>query len=794
MNLDQLLGQIRNTEPNAGEVEAAKERVKARLFPKAEGVTGPATGATIRSCADFRVLTPAYLAGTLDTGRKLLFEVHTRECVACRKALENVRFGARAPLPFTPRKSNHHYAGWAIAASALLAAGGVGYWGMNQYPALAGGPRATVDAIDGALYKVTGANLTPVAPGAELAENDVVRTAKNSTAVLHLNDGSSVEMGQRASISVTRTFTGSTIHLGLGRIIVQAAKQRKGSLQVATADCKVSVKGTVFAVDAGTRGSRVAVVEGTVWVDHGEKHDVLHRGDATSTDPDMTAKPIREEFEWSRNSAEYMSLLGEFSGIGRAIEAIPAQDLRYESRLLAWLPADIGAIAAIPNVGGTIAQANAIFHSRLQQSQVLTDWWNHISPAQRSTFEATVLQLQTAGSYIGNEIVIAAPGTGKSSPLILAQLVKPGLEAFLRSQLPASSIDGHMRFDNGLFAAAAESADLNRLSPSGAFLQTALYRKLAPLYQQGAGWLFAADLQVMSPNSQVAGTRFLIAQSRTVAGVTENRASVTFSKDREGVASWLSAPGPMGSLDFISPDAGFAVSMLLKSPARIVDDITKMMPVPDSGSAVAHESEALKAEMASAFGGEVTVALDGPLFPVPSWKIAAEVYYPDRLQSAIAKFVTMVNGSGNREATGELKLTEADSDGRQFYTLKFDKLPWEAQWTFIDGYWLVAANHELLVRSIQNRQTGFSLAKSNAFRAQLPRDATLNFSAVVYHNLGPALKMLNISDTPGVVCFWAAPDQIDIATVGNLATLNFQALLGMQNAGPLQMLKLGQAH
>jgi hypothetical protein len=786
MNLDPLIEQIRNSEPAANEIEQAAGRVKSRLFPKAGNAVhgGPAT---IRSCADFRALIPAHLAGTLEPGRKLLFEVHTRECVGCRKALEHARFGAHEPIAFMPRQVSRHYTGWAIAASTVLAAGGFSYWGMNQYPALAGGPRATVDAVEGALYKVAGSALTPLSPGAELAENDSVRTGKNSSAVLRLNDGSRVELSQRASVSVSRNWTGSTIHLALGSIIVQAAKQRKGTLQVATADCNVSVKGTVFAVDAGTKGSRVAVVEGTVWVDHGEKHDVLHRGDATSTASDMAAVPIRQEFEWSRNSQEYLALLGEFTELKRDIAAIPGQPLRYESRLMAWLPADVGAIAAIPNVGGTLAQASQIFHSRLQQSEVLAAWWNRVPAAQRNGFETTIGQLETASSYLGDEIVIAASGNGQSSPLILAQTIKPGLDSFLRSQLAPQVYEGHMRFDSGLFIAASNTADLDRVSASGAFLQTALYQKLSPLYQQGAGWLFAADLAQMGHSTTVADARFLIAQSRTVAGATENRASITFAKNREGVASWLSAPGPMGSLDFISPDAGFAASMLLKSPSRIVDDLTSMMPNQDPAKEM--ENADLKAEMAGAFGGEVSIALDGPLFPVPSWKIAAEVYYPDRLQSGIGKLVAAVNSAGDHARTGDLKLTESDSEGRMFYTLKFDKLPWEADWTFVDGYWLVAANHELLVRSIQNRQTGYSLAKSNAFRAQLPLDASSNFSAVIYHNLGATLKILNIPDTPGVLCLWAAPDRIDAATIGDLASLNIESLLKMQNLGPLQFVK-----
>lgn len=806
MKIDHLLNEIKNNEPTAAEMDQAAARVRARLFPKVDAAEP--LGA-IRDCAGFVALIPSYLAGTLDASRKMLLEVHTRECIGCRKALAEARDGARQVIEFKPRKASApKYTGWAIAASVMFMAGAAGWIGYRQFPSLAGGPRATVDVVDGALYKVNGSALSPLAPGAELGENDVVRTARNSTAVLRLNDGSKVELNQRAQISVTRSLKGSTIHLALGNIIVEAAKQRSGALSVATADCNVEVKGTIFAVDAGTKGSRVAVVEGTVWVDHSKKHEVLHRGDMTSTAEDMGRAPILQAFEWSRNSAQYSKLLADFSELNRQIAAIPPAGLRYTSNLLDLLPPDVVAVAAIPNIGGTITQASQIFHERLKSSEALAAWWNSITPARRTEIETTIHQVETASAYLGEEIVIALPsGTKNASPIVLAQLVKPGLDVFLKSTLPAAAeLDKHMRFDNGLFVAAADTVELTRIS--GGFKGTPLYQRLTVSYQNGAAWLFGADLQQALPAnkpafSAMADARFFIAESRTVGGSTQNRASLAFAHDRKGVAAWLSAPGPMGSLDYISPDAGFAASMLLKNPTVIVDDMMSLLN-PASKTSTDSADVALRQEVASSFGGEITVALDGPLLPFPSWKLVAEVYYPERLQGAIAKTVAAVNAKGINERTGALKLTQSDVDGRTFYRLQFEKVPFEADWTFSDGYWIAAANQELLVRSLQNRQTGYALAKSAAFRAQIPHDASSNFSGVIYHNLGPTLAPImgllgaeaaaavpgapKKDDTPHVIGFWAYPDRIDVATMGNIFDMNIQSLLGMSGSGPLKML------
>ncbi len=810
-NMEQALREIRAQEPTAAEMEQSSARVRQRLFPSPE--SHGTSGGAIRDCAGFVELMPAAIAGSLDGSRRMLFDVHVRECVECRRAFSRLNQGAARVVVMQPApRRSVNYQVWAVAASVVVVAGAAAYWGVYEFPALRGGPRATVEQIDGSLYRVSGGVLVLVAQGAELNENDTVRTAKSSTAVLRLNDGSKVEMNQRAQVYVTRSWTGSTVHLGLGSIIVAASKQRQGSLQVATADCNVSVKGTVFSVDSGVKGSRVAVAEGTVWVDHGTQHDVLHKGDQTSTAPDMTPAPLAQEFTWSRNSAQYMALLGDLAAVSQKIAELPTGQLRYQSTLMSHVPANAIAIAAIPNIGGEIDQATTIFHQKLAEKGTLSEWWNHLPAPQRANFEKTMQQLTTISQYLGSEIVVYATGF-KSSPVVVAEETRPGLETYLKGQLPAEVLS-HMRFDNSLFVV----GDNPDIGPGG-FTETALYKKMVPEYKQGAGWLFAADLAsgagAMDPETGMQDVRFIIATSKESkngnagpgpvfgGGSTENRAAVIFSKDRTGVASWLAAPGPMGSLSFVSPDALFAVSTLLRNPSVVVDDLVGIM------SRISNEP--LKSpDIASAFAGEVSVALDGPMLPVPALKIVAEVYDPGRIQSAMSKLADDYNATpGSHDRTGELKLTQTDADGQYYYTLKFEKMPWEIDWTFADGYWVAATSRELVARSLQNHQTGYTLPKSAMFQLGLTRDGSTNLSAVVYHNMGqtltPLLNLMNgfnmtpgqrktfeslkAGDPGGLISFWATSDRIDMATRGPILGMDISSLLSMQASGPINMVR-----
>src|SRR5207244_862500 len=149
----------------------------------------------------------------------------------------------------------------------------------------------------------------------KIGEAEEIRTAKDSGAVLRLNDGSLIEMSPRASVSVSKGWRGTTIHLERGEIIVQAAQQPSGRLYVSTRDCRVSVKGTVFSVSQGTKGARVSVIAGVVEISQGRRTRLLHAGDQMSTDASLGAVPVREEISWSPNAGKYLALMSEFAGL-----------------------------------------------------------------------------------------------------------------------------------------------------------------------------------------------------------------------------------------------------------------------------------------------------------------------------------------------------------------------------------------------------------------------------------------------------------------------------------------------
>jgi uncharacterized protein (TIGR03435 family) len=113
-------------------------------------------------------------------------------------------------------------------------------------------------------------------------------------------------------MTVGSASDGIQIDLKTGDIIVTAVKRRAGRLSVRTKDITVAVDGTVFLVNAGSDGSRVAVIEGEVRVREKEMETRLRPGEQFATSPAITRRPVEEAVAWSRHADAHRSLLESF--------------------------------------------------------------------------------------------------------------------------------------------------------------------------------------------------------------------------------------------------------------------------------------------------------------------------------------------------------------------------------------------------------------------------------------------------------------------------------------------------
>ncbi|HYP13970.1 MAG TPA: FecR domain-containing protein, partial [Bryobacteraceae bacterium] len=785
--LDQAIAAVRENDPNPADLEGARSRTWERIAQAARA-EAPARVAPLGSCEDFQALFPEYRAGTLPSPRRMLVEDHTHECVSCRKVLHAGDPKDTKVVSMTPRKPVPVWRRYAIAAGLLITAGLAGWTAYDNFGPGPSGSRATVQTARGGVYRIANGALVPLSDGAEIGEGELIRTGPASHAMLRLQDGSMLEVSERAEFRVSTGRKDTTVKLDRGTVIVQAAKRSSGHLFVSSVDCLVAVTGTVFSVNRGIKGSRVSVVEGEVHVQSSGKQNVLHAGDQVATHASMGSVPIEQEISWSSNLSDHLALLGELSALRSKLEAVRLPGLRYGSRLLDLIPADSVVVISAPNLGTAVADATRLFQEQLQQSPVLSRWWGASNSETVKHLQQMAEMVKRVSEYLGDEIVVAmsAEGTrGDKNPLILADVNRPGLVAVLTAEaakigvaapvvivpesgpIPAGG-EGKLLIAvrNGKLVIAEDGRaieDVLARAASGGgsrFTATEFGRSIQKSFSQGTGILVGADLPSLiglnSANEReretysrmgVEQTRYLIFEQKQISEVTQHSAEVTFAGARTGFASWLGSPAPVGGLSFVSPDAQLAASAVFKKPELMMDEFIGI------DTAVRHHLDEVnrtlglnvKQDIAAALGGELTFAIDGPMLPL-SWKVIAETSNPAQLQRSLQKavdaFATMPNGAIKCKLDTEAR---SDAPGGAFYNLRCEGasgIP-EVHYAFADGYIVLASSRQVLTQAVQNRRSGVTLARSDRFTSLLPRDQHAHFSAMVYQNAGEFLNRLS---------------------------------------------------
>jgi hypothetical protein len=872
--LDKVTAEIRNEKTDPAAVSAAADRVWARVSATA-GATEFQLPAVerIEGCADFQSLIPAHLAGKLSEARSLLLVDHTHECIPCRKAMNEAR--AKRSVTIKPATRNKRYTPqpvvmrWAIAAALVIGIGLLAvpfvqrFWPYGQFD-------ATVQAAEGQVYQVADTRSDAVSAGAKLQQGEKVRTAKDGRAVVRLSDGSLIEMKDRSELYLTKTGNGTTIHLNRGSIVVEAAKQKEGHLFVESGDSLVSVTGTVFSVNNGTKGSRVSVIEGEVNLNHAGSDRVLRPGEQATTNPAIAMIPVKDEVAWSRKADHYAAVLNGLVTLKNELNHVQQPGVRNSTHLLDLMPDNTVVYAALPNLTNTIVESHRVIQERISQNAALRDWWEKEQSGRAQNMDRAVETIRQFGSYLGDEIAVSVsiddqgrPG----EPLVLAELKNSqGFRQFLEQEIAKYSGDkkGHPEIEfvenpmtgapasddkreklyiwiqDNLLAASPKLQQLQNVGTAinngslSSFTSTPFHNRIAQVYQEGAGLVVAANLEKVvaatkaerskGPDAEkqetalnrlgILSVKYFVLDQKDINGKTNTQASLSFNDAQRGIPSWLAAPGPMGSLEYISPDANVVAGFVVKNPVSLVDDLLGVLETvsPDLRKNLdklqTDHGLNIRDDIAAPLGGEFAFAIDGPILPTPSWKLVFEVNDPAHLQQTLERVVSEVNKQAAYFGKSGLTWENGDLGGRKYYTLRSTDLgALQVNYTYSNGYLIVGPSRALVERALRSQESGLSLLRSAKFTAGLPADGNANFSAVFYHNIaglvpaglataaenlpsGPqqAMKAIAADMKPTLAYAYAQGDSITFAanTEGGPFGIGPATLLGMPNALEMQ--------
>jgi hypothetical protein len=489
---------------------------------------------------------------------------------------------------------------------------------------------------------------------------------------------------------------------------------------------------------------------------------------------------------------KYPGLLSEFSQLLQKIQReIQLPPERFQSRLLSLLPDSTIFYVALPNYGEASHQALRIFQQELQQSPVLRSWWQHAEVAKEGPKVVDFLEkFSQLSQYLGDEIVVSGTSQGQRDPtfLIVAEVRKPGLKESLSQMVkdlageskPAVRVLDLRELSTGketgatqqfvvqvrpeFVVAALDLATVRNFNArlqrnGGEFVSSLFGQRVAKSYDGGTAAVAAIDLQtllgqmpsgrgqnqIIFQRTGFADMKYLVWEHKSVAGQAASQMELSFTGPRHGVASWLAAPGPMGSLDFVSPKAVLAVSMLLKNPAQIYDDLKGLSNVsnPNAFAALAQMEQglrlSLKDDLLASLAGEVTLEVDSVLETDPIWKAILRVSDPEHLQATLRKLL----------AAAPVQAKHFEEKGVAYHTFQIPTAhkTLEVAYALVDGYLIVASGHEKVSEAVRLQRNRDSLAKSKRFLESLPPGHRSEASALFYED-PLAIAALTIRQTP----------------------------------------------
>jgi type II secretory pathway pseudopilin PulG len=457
-------------------------------------------------------------------------------------------------------------------------------------------------------------------------------------------------------------------------------------------------------------------------------------------------------------------------------------DVRRQSNLLPLLSPATTYYIAVPNYGEPARQALTTFREELKQSQVLREWWQSGDVAKTGTeIEDFIDKFAALSQYLGGEIVVAGEtGRKNNSPVMVAEIRKPGLNIYLQQMLkdlPEKSKPNVRVLELKELATAKSGAkatdfvvlvrpdflvaggDLETVrkfnglleARNGTLASTPFGQRLSQAYQSGTSVLAAGDLHrildafrpEVHESEQVLAwsgfgdVKYLVWDHNQMNDQGLSETELSFMGPRHGAAAWLAAPAPMGSLDFVSPKAEIALTVMLKDPRVILDDLMELSALTNSHAFAAlpqmeqalHVS--LKEDLLDQLQGEISVEMMGlsqlqPGGPPPLWDAILRVNDSLRLQKTLDMLLQ----------SAPVQTRQSEEDGVRYYSVVIPspQKATEIGYAFVDGYLILGSNRETVAEAVGFHKSGGSLGRSRKFLASLPPGHGTEASALLYED------------------------------------------------------------
>ncbi|PIE02775.1 MAG: hypothetical protein CSA81_05515 [Acidobacteria bacterium] len=830
--LDQIIEEIQNDPIPEQHLSQAKKRILSKLTQKpSQTAISAADVKSISGCEDFQKLIPAYVKKELSEAKMILVGDHTRSCVPCRKHLQAIKQPAFETVT-KPARSKASSSSWnksiiwkAAAAFIALSFIGLSYRVLNIEQWFS--PDTSIEIVEGSFYQLSNHQLVQHSGEQVLSYGVEIRTPRDGNSILELPDGSRVEFSRRSIFNIRKSNGETTIQMTAGKALIEAAKQRDGHLFVNLPDCNISVKGTVFSVNAGPKGSRVSVLEGEVHVKKGKNTTVLLPGNQYTSQTALKRVPLEREIAWTKAPSRLAPLMESIADAAAQFEAeIAAEGTRYHSELLPLMPENTLFYAGFPNIGEATLD---VFNTIKEQLDLYPELQEVVPQEVLNSYQEEYAYLITflgeLCTYFGNEIAMSIAGEDVNTlaPLFLVESSgKQGLEEYVHAQLEnmeeevvtqiefVDDPDGIQQAAKTLYvwttenhiAASPDAGTLQNLKSAisagenTGFTSSDFFQTLDDVYQSGVSVVFGINLSKLISedaidrqlqNTGLESLNNFIFIKRQAIMDSSFEANLSFKEERQGFASWIAEPTPLESLTFLSQETHLFASVSTIDPEIMLNDFMLTMKTNEQWKNIMlKDQESLMDflhDLAVALGGEVTFALDGPILPVPHWKVVAEVYDTTLLNETIEGLVALANQHNNLQVL----ITESNLNGQKVYEVKSEKYGTSIYYTFIDGYVLVVPNLSLIEQTQKNRSYGLSIASSEKFTQILPADSYSEFSGMVYidpstlTSLRSKINQLNNSNTmqdlplrmvPKLLYCYAEEDRITLSSTGGDSVLS----------------------